>query len=175
MCCNSVVGRGWIYADRRLVNKDFQTSFLGRKPGLGENWAVKNYSRENQTPKTQKKEFVNLLGEREGLSPFSRLGERDPTVPVSSNQPENPAEAINPLKSSSLEKIWLTPPPQLGSRVKRIVVFWDSNKLGKQRSRRKKKQRGVGKYWIPVCTGWHYHYFVASHSSLRLCFPNLWM
>ena len=113
-----------------------------------------------------------------GSSAGSEVGrrERDPSVPASSNQPENPAEAINPLKSDSLEKIWLTPPPQLGSRVKCIAGFWDSNKLGKQKQEEEGKNRErERKYWIPVCTTWHYYYFVASRSSLRLCFPSLWM
>ena len=33
-----------------------------------------------QPPKTQKKEFLKLLGKREGLPPFSRLGERETPV-----------------------------------------------------------------------------------------------
>lgn len=93
-----------ILADRRLVNKAFQTSLLERRPGLEENGVVKNYSRENQPPRSQNKEFLKPRDWGGGL--LSGGWERgDPRVPVSSNQPENPAEAINPLKSGSLEKI----------------------------------------------------------------------
>lgn len=88
MCCNSVESRGRIPADRRLVDKVFQTSLLRESLSLERNKLLRTILgrifeailEAIQPPKTQKKEFLKLLGKKEGLPPFSRLGERETPV-----------------------------------------------------------------------------------------------
>jgi hypothetical protein len=69
-------------AGRKLVNKAFQMSLLGRRPGFRESLAAENYCRKNQPPK----KFLKLLSKgRTHLFSVSLEGSaaRDP---VSSNQ-----------------------------------------------------------------------------------------
>lgn len=80
--------RGRIPADRRLVDKVFQTSLLRESLSLERNKLLRTILgrifeailEAIQPPKTQKKEFLKLLGKKEGLPPFSRLGERETPV-----------------------------------------------------------------------------------------------
>lgn len=82
MCCHSVQSRGRIPADRRLVDKVFQTSLLRESLSLERNKLLRTILGRilEVILEAIKKEFLKLLGKREGLPPFSRLGERETPV-----------------------------------------------------------------------------------------------
>ena len=70
------------------MDKVFQTSLLRESLSLERNRLLRTILgrileailEALQPQKTQKKEFLKLLGKREGLPPFSRLGERETPV-----------------------------------------------------------------------------------------------